>query len=310
MKKIALIVTALLFVGIVFAQEDGTTLDQPELVRKPVEFAWEKMETDTFSVPVPPAYIREADVMYYHTVWRTLDMREKRNHPYYFPTATRGTWKSLAQTIFDAADYKNPDNPNALPIYDDEFCTMKKSLEAVRTALSESRVQYYYNEEGEETGSEQVFDEYGADKILYYRIKELWIFDKQRSVLDVRILTIEPIVEYIKHVNVAEGASLSDEDDAIAGEPGMRSVGFIYWEELRPYLVRQEMYNVKNNAARISYDDALTWKRQFASLVYREQNNYGDREISEYIKNSRDQRIESERINEKIRKFEHELWEF
>jgi len=70
------------------------------------------------------------------------------------------------------------------------------------------------------------------------------------------------------------------------------------------------MFNVKNNAARLSYDDAMTWKRQFASFIYQEQNTYSDRAIQDYIKNPREQMIESERINEKIRMFEHELWEF
>jgi hypothetical protein len=70
------------------------------------------------------------------------------------------------------------------------------------------------------------------------------------------------------------------------------------------------MYNIKNNAQRISFDDVITWKRQFTSYVYAEQNVYSDREIQEYITNSRDQKIESDRITDKIRTFEHDLWEF
>lgn len=90
----------------------------------------------------------------------------------------------------------------------------------------------------------------------------------------------------------------------------MRSAGVIKWDELRPFLAQQEMFNIKNNAARLSYDDAMTWKRQFTSFIYQEQNTYSDREIQSYIKNPRDQRIESDNIINKIRGFEHELWEF
>ena len=50
-------------------------------------------------------------------------------------------------------------------------------------------------------------------------------------------------------------------------------------------------------------------KRDFSSLIYKESNVY-DRDIQEYIANSRDQRIESERITENLRKFESDLWEF
>ena len=66
---------------------------------------------------------------------------------------------------------------------------------------------------------------------------------------------------------------------------------------------------MKNNASRISFDDLITWKRDFSSLIYKESNVY-DRDIQEYIANSRDQRIESERITENLRKFESDLWEF
>ena len=74
MKKLALITITLLFVGCLFAQEEGgSTLEQP---RRPLEFPWQQMDVDTFSVPVTPVFVRQNDVMYYHTVWRTIDLRE------------------------------------------------------------------------------------------------------------------------------------------------------------------------------------------------------------------------------------------
>lgn len=306
MKKTALIAFALLFVGFLYSQEDGSTLEQP---RRPVEFPWTQVETDTFSQPVAPVFVRQNDVMYYHTTWRIIDLREKRNHPLYFPTMTRGTWRSLAQTIFDAINIADPEAPNTLPLYSDEFCTIKKSAEELKNTLTEIRsITRFDPETGEPIGTDEVYDEFTADQILVYRIKEIWFFDKQRSVLEVRILTIEPIIEYDKVLN--SGPNENDEDNILGGEKTSRQTGVIMWDELRPYLVQQEMFNVKNNAARLSYDDAITWKRQFASFIYQEQNTYSDRAIQDYIKNPRDQMIESEKINEKIRMFEHELWEF
>lgn len=306
MKKLALFTLSFLFLGFAYAQEEGSTLEQP---KRPLEFPWTQLDTDTFSKPVSPVFVRQNDVMYYHTVWRIIDLREKRNHPYYFPTITRGTWRSLAQTIFDAIDVKNPENPNALPVYADEFCTFKKSPEEIKAILSNLRTQNIYNELGELIDVKEVYDEFTSDQVLLYRVKEIWFFDKQRSVLEVRILTIEPIIEYEKPINTAQ-TSQNQDDDILQGEKTQRNTAFINWEELRPYLIQQEMFNIKNNAARLSYDDAMTWKRQFASFIYQEQNTYSDRPIQDYIKNSRDQRIESDKINEKIRMFEHELWEF
>src|SRR5689334_21269845 len=34
---------------------------------------------------IPYEYVREADVIWSKRVWRTIDMREKINHPMYFP---------------------------------------------------------------------------------------------------------------------------------------------------------------------------------------------------------------------------------
>ena len=88
-----------------------------------------------------------------------------------------------------------------------------------------------------------------------------------------------------------------------------KRVGYIYYNELRPFLAKQEVFNVKNNAQRLSYDDLITWKRDFSSLIYKESNVY-DRDIADYIANSRDQRIASEQITDKLRTFESDLWEF
>ena len=75
------------------------------------------------------------------------------------------------------------------------------------------------------------------------------------------------------------------------------------------FYAKQEVFNVKNNAQRLSFDDLLTWKRDFSSLIYKEANRY-DREIADYIANSRDQRLESERITNELRTLESDLWEF
>jgi hypothetical protein len=95
----------------------------------------------------------------------------------------------------------------------------------------------------------------------------------------------------------------------VAANKTQKRIGYIYYNELRPFLAKQEVFNVKNNASRLSFDDLITWKRDFSSLIYKESNVY-DRDIEEYIANSRDQRIESERITDKMRNFEHDLWEF
>ena len=138
MKKFGLLLLGLMAASFAFAQEDeeGSTMGQP--IRKPVEFAWEQVDVGEFSDPIPYAPVRQADVMYYYTIWRTIDLREKVNHPLYFPTETKGTWRSLSQTIFDAIDMANPEKTEGvLTIYSDEMCTLPFSRDEIRGNLSE-----------------------------------------------------------------------------------------------------------------------------------------------------------------------------
>lgn len=317
MKKIALSLFALCICFLATAQVDntdemqdstGSTMQQP--VRKPLELFWEQTEVGDFSAPISYVHQRNADVMYYHTIWRTIDLREKMNHPLYFPQEVRGTWRSMAQVIFDALKIKDLEATDAMPIYSDEFCQYPMSREDVKASLVDiKRTEQIDLETFEVIGELEYEEDFTAKQVLLYRVKEVWFFDKRRSLLEVRILEIEPMIEYEKETNSGEPQE-GMEEEAVGAIKSKKRVGYIMYDELRPYLAQQEVFNPKNNAQRLSLDDLVTWKREFSSYIYQEQNNYNDREIQEYIANARDQRIESDRITEKIRTFEHDLWEF
>ena len=313
MKKFTLFAMMLLAVSFAFAQEDetdGSTLEQP--VRKPVEMPWEQVNISEFTDPVNFPPVRQADVMYYWTVWRTIDLREKVNHPLYFPTEVRGTWRSLGQTIFDAIDMANPERTDGvLPVYSDEMCTFPYSRDELQNLISQVQtIPEIDLETGEEIGTQELIIQFEPKEIISYNVKEVWYFDKQYSTFRVQILEIEPIIEYERPSSNSSFYDDQEEDEEdVKGNLTKKRVGYIYYNELRPFLAKQEVFNVKNNASRISFDDLITWKRDFSSLIYKESNVY-DRDIQEYIANSRDQRIESERITENLRKFESDLWEF
>ena len=312
MKKFTLFAMMLLVSSFAFAQEDetdGSTLEQP--VRTPVEYPWEQVNVGDFTDPVAYPPVRQADVMYYWTVWRTIDLREKINHPLYFPTEVRGTWRSLGQTIFDAIDMSNPERTDGvLPVYSDEMCTFPYSRDELQNLVSwVQTIPQIDLETGEEIGTQELIIQFEPKEIISYNVKEVWYFDKQYSTFRVQILEIEPIIEYERPSNNSSFYDEEEDMEDVKGNLTKKRVGYIYYNELRPFLAQQEVFNVKNNASRISFDDLITWKRDFSSLIYKESNVY-DRDIQEYIANSRDQRIESERITENLRKFENDLWEF
>lgn len=128
--------------------------------------------------------------------------------------------------------------------------------------------------------------------IVEYRLKEDWFFDKERSVLDVRILGIAPVV-YKK----TPGGQIE----------GTRELFWVYFPECRFVLNNYYLYNPKNDSQWMSFDDFF-WKRQFSSTVYK-QSNVFDRKIDSY-RQGVDALMESEKITEEIRTLEHDVWHF
>jgi len=46
-------------------------------------------------------------------------------------------------------------------------------------------------------------------------------------------------------------------------------------------------------------------------VIYQEENVYGDRDIKSYMKdNAQNQLLEAERVKEKIRDFEQDMWNY
>ena len=129
--------------------------------------------------------------------------------------------------------------------------------------------------------------------IVQYRIKEDWFFDKQRSVLDVRILGIAPVI-YKR-----------EKDNSISGT---RELFWLYFPTDCRYVFNNYfVYNEKNGSAWMSFDDYF-WKRRFASFIHKEENVY-DRNVDKF-RVGVDALMESKRITEEIRLIEHDVWSF
>jgi len=165
-----------------------------------------------------------------------------------------------------------------------------------------------------------------SNNIVAYHIKEDWYFDKERSVLDKRIIAIAPVARYT--FNEPEEGELPTRGELLIydqlGKPYLfsssanafeeyegrveeREMFWLYFDELRNVIVNYYVYNDKNDAQWMSFDD-LFWKRKFSSTIYRVSDKF-DRELEDY-KFGVDALYESERIKESIRDWEHDLWHF
>ena len=69
-------------------------------------------------------------------------------------------------------------------------------------------------------------------------------------------------------------------------------------------------FNKKNTSRPISYDHLLN-ARRFHAIIYKEDNDQGDRGVNDYINdNALMQLLESDRIKEIIRNIEIDMWNY
>lgn len=254
--------------------------------------AYIKEHTKTQRV-VPYPYIREADVMWYRRVWREIDLREKINLPLYYPTEPIHDRKSLfdviKQGILDDGSITAYDvGPTA---QDDEFTKplLPTEVKALLTKTDTTQTDDILTGEMKTVISTS---EVTSDKIKKYVLKEDWIFDKQRSVMDIRIIGICPKQEII-----------GDQGEV----RGYKPLFWLYFPELRYVLVNWDVFNRENDAERRSFDHVF-WTRQFNSTITKVSNVY-DRNIVQY-QSGIDALLESERIKADLFDFEHDLWNF
>ncbi len=240
--------------------------------------------------PIPYTHLREADVMWSKRVWRTIDLREKFNHPLYYPETRIQDRRSLFDVLKDAL-LVGAIHAFANPAFDDEFKVRMSKVE-----IEELFVQWDSTNQVEDPNNPGTYiispikRELNSIDVKQYWMKEDWFFDKQRSVMDVRILGLCPMKEKFSESGEFQGYS---------------PLFWVYFPECRPVFATAEVYNLKTDAERRSLDD-IFWKRMFQSYVHKETNVY-DRSIQQYY-TGLDALLESERIKNDIFIMEHDLW--
>ena len=237
--------------------------------------------------PIAQPVIREADVMWAKDIWRIIDLNERENSPFYFPLEKRPNQLNLFNVLLAGVDsnkitaYKTDDI-----IWND---TLTKKQVFDRVVVSDSANIYTYDEFGNEHVETQLMsDTLGGEYIAQYWIKEKWFFDKQRSVMDVRIVAVCPVKYDVS-------------------KEMLIPLFWINYSDARNWLSQFQTINSKNISEQRTFDE-LFIKRKFVSVIKKESNIY-DREIEEYVNNVKEFLQESERIKEFIRNFEADRWE-
>ena len=243
---------------------------------------------------IPYPTLREADVMWSKRVWRVIDLREKMNFPLYYPDEKIFDRKSLFDVIKDGATIDGSITAFGSAAIDDEF-----RYDMTKSEIDALLVKWDSTATTEDPNNPGTFiqaptkTETTTAQVWQYWVKEDWFFDKQRSVLDVRIIGLCPLIEKKTESGESTGASTP--------------LFWIYFPEARPVFANYEVYMRHNDAERRTFED-IFWKRMFSSYVRKESNVY-NRGIFDY-KTGLDQLLEAERVKEDIFKYEHDLFHF
>tara|TARA_R110002012_G_scaffold321809_1_gene551507 strand:- start:5899 stop:6798 length:900 start_codon:yes stop_codon:yes gene_type:complete len=296
-KSFLLTVIGVSFVTASFAQANLLSAKSPEEIGVRTE-AQKAVDNDK---PLEYGYVDDRDILFSKMTWERVVLDERVNFPLYYPVDTNNIGKHR-RSLFDVL-WKNVKNGNIEKVYDDSYFTAERTLKDLRTSMSKIDtldVGYdQYNADG------FVSPEYITERnitsydVSAYLIKGLWYFDKRQAEMKFRLIGIAP---------AAPDVNFIDSDDEANKEP--IPLFWVFFPDAREILHEAKAFNNENSSVPFSYDHLLN-SRRFNGYIYKEENVYGDRKVTEYIsENALMQLLESDRIKEKIRNFELDMWAY
>ncbi len=247
--------------------------------------------------PVPYSYVREADVMWAKDIYRIIDLTQLQNLSLYYPVNPIGDRFNLVSLLMWGIDNEgirafstdDPKNEFTIPL---DRNKVDESLGAGTETISKINVSTGIPEDTVITNERRI------DEVKQILVKEKWFFDRNNSVMNVRIVGFCPIRVY----------NTLDENGMPTDIIRKEQTFWVYFPEIRSLLARHEIYNDGNDAQRISFDDFFM-QRRFDSYIFAESNLYGNRAINSYAIGV-DALLEGEQIKEALFNIEHDMWEY
>ncbi|MEO0038194.1 MAG: hypothetical protein RIQ59_1405 [Bacteroidota bacterium] len=264
-----------------------------------------QLESDN-DKPLPYGYVHDRDVLMGKTTWEFIDLDERINFPMYYPVDTAFVGKerrSLFQVLLN-----NIKSGKITEVYGDDYFNSKKTLKDMESVfkyidtVAAGIDEYNTDIEGYKSGKKVLDKQYinvtelAASDVNGYRIKGFWYFDKRQSELKYRLLALCPVAVEAR--------------DKAKGNSETIDLFWVYFPSVRDVLHEAKAFNDRNSSMPITFDQLLN-SRHFNGVIYKEENVYGDREIQDYMKdNAQMQLLESERVKDKIRDFEQDMWTY
>ena len=288
------LVTLVLFSTGIQAQANLLNARVPQDIGKLNEFQLESNDV----TPLEYGYVDDRDVLWSKTIWEIIDLDERINFPYYYPTDTLNLGPDR-RSLFDLVK-KDLSKGRIKEVYKSSYFQEKLTYDEIQERL--------ISIDTTDAGYEQ-FNAFGyvdqeyierrritAAEIREFRVKGTWYFNKRLGELRYRLLGFCPVAP-----DVAIKAATEEEEELV-------ELFWIWYPDARETLNQNSVFNSKNSSQPITFDVMLN-ARRFNSIIYKEENVYEDREVNDYIfEDALRQLLESERIKSVIRDFEQDMW--
>jgi gliding motility associated protien GldN len=302
MNKVIACFSIILLAQMSFAQSNLLNAKSPSEIGIKTA-AQEESDNDK---PLQYGYVADRDVLMGKMVWEVIDLDERVNFPLYYPIDTANIGKDR-RSLFDVL-IKEIKEGRITEVYYDDYFNLKKSLEDMSSSFTyidttnagREEINTYFDDykSGAKVLDPQYIDkrELSAYHVSGYKIKGYWYFDKRQGELKYRLLGICPVAPEAREIGVEN--------------PDVIELFWVYFPSVRDILHEWKAFNNENSAMPMTYDHLLN-SRRFSGVIYKEENVYGDRQIQEYMRdNALNQLLESERVKEKIRDFEQDMWNY
>ena len=281
----------LFLVNVSYAQEEEVTGTEEEMVTESsdpfdedyyiddIVFRSDEVENRV----LPYEHVREADIAWQKRIWRTIDTREKMNLA--FQNVDKPLIKVLQEHL-QAGDVRG---------FRDEKFKEPIAMENISGIFAYTDTIVGFDEDTYEEKIIIVQNEIDVTDVKRYRLKEIWFFDEEASLMKVRIMGIAPL----KDVVADDGTYLGEE-----------ALFWMYFPEARDHLSKHRVPNDFNDFAPMSWADVFD-SRFFSSYITKQSNTLGMR-VKDMFDEDRgiDMLLEGEKIKMEIFNFEHDLWEY
>ena len=250
--------------------------------------------------PIPLPYLRPADVVWEQVVWRTIDLKQRFNQYFYYPTTEED---AQGRVNFMNAIWKAVQD-GKIKVYEDDEFKIAKDFFSLENEFN--RIDTFYtdleDDDGNYVGQQMNFRRESFENVAKdfnkINIKERWYIDKARTEQNVRIVGISFVRDIYRENDMGEMEFR-----------GIKPFGWIRMEApgVRELLAQTQAYNEYNDAAWFNYDDVFL-RRYFESFITRISNTSNSR--IEQRMTGVDVLVEAEKLENDLLNKELDMWEW